>query len=54
MYAAIFELESWLYLDGLNGIETAAVLYGSAPRFAMIWACFACDRIYGCRLSCFL
>ena len=28
-YAAIFDLESWLYLDGLHGIETVAVIFGS-------------------------
>ena len=30
-YSAIFSLESWLYLDNLYGMETAAVIFGSAP-----------------------
>ena len=28
-YAAIFDMESWLYLDGLHGIETVAIIFGS-------------------------
>ena len=30
-YTFMFSLESWLYLDNLHGVETAAVVFGSAP-----------------------
>ena len=45
-YAAIFDLESWLYLDGLHGIETVAVIFGSEPRSASMPApvCMPCQQ----------
>ena len=54
VYAAIFELESWLYLDGLNGIETAAVLYGSAPRYAPLCCALGTCACLCSRVCCWL
>ena len=38
-YAAIFDMESWLYLDGLHGIETVAIIFGSG--FPPLWRCWS-------------